>query len=272
MTEALETGLKRLHLANTRRIWRELVARAEAETWSYQTFLDTLVQEEIAHRRQTRLQRAVHAAAFPFLRTVDEFDFSLQSSLRLTTMGSLLTPDFVTQGNAVILSGKPGRGKTHLAIAIAYRAIQNGFDALFVTAADLIGELSAASCDGALRPALARYIKPAVLVVDEVGYLTYENDAANVLFHVVNERHSRRRAMVFTTNKAPRTGAPCCTIPTSARPSSTASSSAVGFSSSMGPRCAPGTCPPRISTTVTNRSDLSEFTERTAQIFRTPHL
>ena len=204
MTESLETGFKRLHLAHARRIWRDLVTRAEAESWSYQALLERLVEEEIAHRRQTRIQRAVSAAEFPFLRTVDEFDFSLQSSVRLTTIGSLMAPDFVTQGSAVILSGKPGRGKTHLAVAIAYRAIQNGFDALFVTAADLIGDLSAASREGALRPALARYIKPGVLVVDEVGYLTYENDAANVLFHVVNERHIRRRAMVFTTNKAPK--------------------------------------------------------------------
>src|SRR5205807_1460696 len=64
-----------------------------------------------------------------FLRTIDEFDFTYQSTLRLTTIGSLLTPDFVTEGHSVILEGKPVRGKTHLAIAIAYRAIQNGFDA-----------------------------------------------------------------------------------------------------------------------------------------------
>ena len=177
MSEALETGLKRLSLANTRRIWRELVTRAEKDEWSYQHFLETLVTEEIAHRRGTRLQRAVGAARFPFLRTVEEFDFSLQSSLRMTTIGSLLAPDFVTERRTAILSGKPGRGKTHLAIAIAYRALQNGFDALFATAADLIEDLSAASRDGALRGALARYVKPDVLVVDEVGYLTYGDDA-----------------------------------------------------------------------------------------------
>lgn len=204
MTEALETALKRLSLANTRRVWRELVLRAEKESWSYQQFLETMAAEEVAHRRETRLQRAVRAAHFPFLRTVEEFDFSLQSSLRLTTVGSLLAPDFVTEGRTVILSGKPGRGKTHLAISIAYRALQNGFDALFTTAAELIQDLSAASRESALRPALARYIRPAVLVVDEVGYLSYGDDAANVLFHVVNERHIRRRAMIFTTNKAPK--------------------------------------------------------------------
>ncbi len=200
----LDPLLKRLHLANARRVWRDLVQRAEKEQWTYEALLLTLFSEEVAHRRGTRLARAVRAAAFPFLRTIDEFDFTYQSTLRLTTVGSLLTPDFVTEGRSVIFEGKPGRGKTHLAIALAYRAMQNGFDALFLTAAELIDHLSAASRDGKLREALAMYMKPHVLVVDEVGYLTYGDDAANVLYHVVNDRHIRRRSMIFTTNKDPK--------------------------------------------------------------------
>jgi hypothetical protein len=117
------------------------------------------------------------------------------------TIGSP-APDFVTEGRSLILAGKPGRGKTHLAIAIAYRAIQNGFDARFTTAAALIDDLSAAFRTGELAHALPTYTHPAVLIVDEVGYLTYGTDAANMLFHVVNERHRRHRPMIFTTNKS----------------------------------------------------------------------
>jgi len=113
-----------------------------------------------------------------------------------------LSPDFITEGRCLILCGKPGRGKTHLAVAIAYRAIQNGFDALFVTAAELIDELSAAFRKGRLAETLTRYTHPDLLVVDEVGYLTYGTDAANMLFHVVNDRHKHKRSMVFTTNKS----------------------------------------------------------------------
>ncbi len=204
MSSDLDPMLKRLHLANARRVWRDLVQRAEKEDWSYETLLQTLFAEEVAHRRGTRLTRAVGAAAFPFLRTIEEFDFTYQSTLRLTTIGSLLSPDFVTEGHAVILEGKPGRGKTHLAIAVAYRAIQNGFDALFISAAELIDELSAAGREGKLREALARFLKPHVLVVDEVGYLPQGEGAAGVLYHVVNDRHIRRRAMIFTTNKHPK--------------------------------------------------------------------
>lgn len=193
--------LKRLNLANTRRVWRDLIARAETERWSFHDFLATLVAEEIAQRSHTRLARLSHRAQFPFLKTIDEFDFTYQSTLRLALLGSALSPDFVTEGRSLVLLGKPGRGKTHLAVAIAYRAIQNGFEALFVTAAELIDELSAAFRKGQLAESLARYTHPHVLVVDEVGYLTYGTDAANMLFHVVNDRHKRKRSMIFTTNK-----------------------------------------------------------------------
>jgi len=197
----LEALLKRLNLANARRIHRELIARAEREQWSYRDFLAVLVAEEVAHRQQTRVQRLTQRAAFPFLKTIDEFDFTYQSTLRLSLLGSALSADFVTEGNCLVLSGKSGRGKTHLAIAIAYRAIQNGFEAYFTTAAKLIDDLSRASREGRLVETLATYTHPHVLVIDEVGYLAYGDDAANVLFHVVNDRHLRKRSMVFTTNK-----------------------------------------------------------------------
>jgi DNA replication protein DnaC len=197
----LDALIKRLHLANARRVWRELTRRAEQEDWSYRDFLTLLVSEEVAHRQQTRLNRLVRRARFPFLKTIDDFNFLYQSTVRLSLLGSTLAPDFVTEGGCIIFGGKTGRGKTHLAVAIAYRAIQNGFDARFVTAAELIDELSAAFRSGGFTEALASYVHPGVLVVDEVGYLTYGTDAANMLFHVVNDRHRKRRAMVFTTNK-----------------------------------------------------------------------
>lgn len=200
-TLPLDDLFKRLHLANARRIWRDLCVRAEKEQWSYEQLLSVLVAEEVAQRKGTRLQRLSRGARFPYLKTIDDFDFTYQSTLRLSMLGSYLSPDFVTEGRCLILRGETGRGKTHLAIAIAYRAIQNGFDALFTTAAALIDDLSRASREGRMREALVAYTQPDVLVCDEVGYLTYGTDAANVLFHVVNERHLRRRSMIFTTNK-----------------------------------------------------------------------
>ena len=201
----LDIMLKRLNLANARRSWQTLVDRAETEGWSCRDFLAMLVSEEIAHRQQTRLQRAVRDARFPFLKTIEDFDFSLQTSLRRQLLSSYLGPELVSEGRNLILLGKSGRGKTHLAVAIAYRAIQNGFTAFFGTAAALIDELSVATTRGKLREALAVYLQPHVLVVDEVGYLSYGPDAANLLFHLVNERHLRHKPIIFTTNKSPLT-------------------------------------------------------------------
>jgi len=200
-SEELDALCKRLNLAHTRRIYKEVAAQAEKESWSYCDFLALLLAEEVARRKQTRLQRCTRSAHFPFLKTIEEFDFSLQSTLRQSLLGSYLGPDFVSEGRSLILHGKTGRGKTHLAVAIGYRAIQNGFETLFTTAAKLIEDLSNASTQGKLQESLATYTHPHVLVIDEVGYLTYGPDAANVLFHVVNDRHLRRRPMIFTTNK-----------------------------------------------------------------------
>ena len=202
-TVDIDAMLKRLNLANSRRVWQELVHKADTESWSARTFLATLAAEEIAHRQQTRITRTVRAARFPFLKTIEDFDFSLQKNLKRRVLTSYLTPDFVTEGRNLILLGRTGRGKTHIAIAIAYRTIQNGFTALFTTAAQLIEDLSVASRSGELRQTLATFVQPHVLIIDEVGYLTYGDDAANVLFHVVNERTLKARPMIFTTNKSP---------------------------------------------------------------------
>ena len=199
----LDPMFKKLHLANTRRTWKETVDRAEKEDWSCRDFLALIVTEEVAHREQTRIMRSVRKAGFPFLKTIEEYDFSLRSNVRRSLFGSYLGPELVSDGKNLILMGKTGRGKTHLAVAIAYRAIQNGFTAKFTTAAVLIEELSEASKEGKLRQALKEYVSPSVLVIDEVGYLSYGPDAANVLFHVVNERHILNRPILFTTNKSP---------------------------------------------------------------------
>jgi DNA replication protein DnaC len=197
----LDGMLRRLHMPTVRRLWSDLQARAEQEGMRYADYLQVLVGEEIAHRSQTRISRMTHRARFPFLRTIEEFDFAYQSGLRRELLGSYLGPEFVPEGRSLLLYGPSGVGKTHVAIAIAYKAIQHGSDARFVTAAHLIDELSSASRDGKLREALEPYTHPGVLVVDEVGYLSYGPDAANVLFQVVNERHLHRRPMLFTTNK-----------------------------------------------------------------------
>jgi len=197
----LEGMLRRLHLPTVHRLYSDLATRAEAEGMSYRTYLETLVAEEIAHRTETRLTRALRKARFPFLRTIDDFNFTFQTALKLQMLGSYLGPELVTEGKNAIFSGPSGTGKSHLCIAIAYRAIQHGYEARFVGADALIGELSRAATRGRLDAALVPYLHPHVLIIDELGYLSHAADAANVLYRVINERYLQRRPMLLTTNK-----------------------------------------------------------------------
>lgn len=198
----LEAGLKRLHLPTVRRLYLQLQEQAEREDWSYREFLERLVTEELAHRTETRIHRATCKARFPFLKTIEEFDFTFQSSVRRKALGRFLGPELVSEGRSAILLGRPGRGKTHLAIAFAYKAIQNGFTARFVTVAEMLNELHRVSSES-YSDVVDSFVAPDVLVLDELGYLTYGPDAANLLFQVVDRRHLARRPIIVTTNKAP---------------------------------------------------------------------
>jgi len=197
----LDGLLKRLHLPTVRRVYPELTVQAEEEDMGHRDFLAVLMAEEVANRGQTRIRRTVHRAGFPFLATIEDFDFTFQTSVKQSLLGSFLGPELISEGRNLILCGPAGVGKTHLAIAIAYRAIQNGSTAIFREANYLIEELSEASHDKRLRQAIEPYTHTGVLVIDEIGYLTYPPDAANVLFQVVNQRHLARKPVVFTTNK-----------------------------------------------------------------------
>lgn len=197
----LDALLKRLCLATVARVFTDFEARAAAESWTHREFLARLLAEEVAHRGGTRIAKLARQARFPYLKTIEEFDFAFQTSIRRNQLGPFLGPEFVTEGRNLILSGGPGRGKTHIAVALAYKAIQNGFEARFVTASALIDELVEAANEGYLREVTADYVQPHVLVIDEVGYLHHANAAANVLYGVIDQRCLKRRPIVLTTNK-----------------------------------------------------------------------
>ena len=194
----IELLLKRLGLSTVGPTLTELTPIAEREGWSYCQFLERLLSEEIAHRAESRIHTQVARAKFPFHATIDSFDFTFKSDLKRQMLGRFLGPELVSDNRSLILEGPPGTGKTHLCISIAYKAIQNGFMARFVTAAALINELKVApDLSAALKP----YLQPHVLVIDEMGYLGYGPGAADVLFQVVDQRYHQGKPILFTTNK-----------------------------------------------------------------------
>jgi DNA replication protein DnaC len=200
----LEEYLRRLRLPTARRRYQELERQALTESWSYGEYLERLAAEELADRQERRIAQASRKAGFPFLKTLEEFDFHFQTSLPRRLLGPYLGAALVSGGRSLVLWGPPGVGKTALCIALAYKAIQEGASARFVSCTELIGELVQARAKGEWEKALARYLTPEVLVIDEVGYLNYGPYAANVLFPVVDKRYLHgQRPMLLTTNKEP---------------------------------------------------------------------
>jgi len=195
----LNALLKRLGLSNVQRLLPEMVVLAEQEGWSYAAFLERLLAEAVARRTDSRTAQLISRAKFPFAATIESFDFTFRSELKRQMLGRFLGPELVSDNRSLILQGPPGTGKTHLAISIAYKAIQNGFVARFTTAAALLNEIRAAPDP---HKALQGYFAPHVLVIDEMGYLGYGPDAADLLFQVVNGRYHKGRPILFTTNKA----------------------------------------------------------------------
>ena len=201
LREEILALMEALRLRGMQAVYDEVLSNGRKQKAIPEKVLLEFLKAEAAERKLRSIRYRLGQARFPIMKDLDSFRFD-QPGIDEAQIRSLYEGAFLQEHSNLIFVGGTGTGKTHLAIAIAYRAIQNGFDALFCTAAALIDTLSEAASCGKLRERLHDYVSPDVLVIDEVGYLSYGPDAANVLFHVVNERHQKKRAMLFTTNKS----------------------------------------------------------------------
>jgi DNA replication protein DnaC len=177
------------------------VERADAAQMGYLDFPGLILEEELAVREERRLRHALRASKMPHHKTLDEYDFSYQPELDPRKVRDLATLAFVeARANAALL-GPPGVGKTHIAVALAVAACRAGYTVYFTTLDDMVRQLKAADAIGRLASKLRTYLRPHVLVLDEVGYLPLARDEANLVFQTISKRYEKG-AIVLTSNKA----------------------------------------------------------------------
>lgn len=177
-----------------------LAERAEELGWDHLSYLAAVLEEEVDARSTHGGQHRVKAARFPATKTLDDFDFTFQRSVKHQTMSHLAQLDFLTEAKNVVFLGPPGTGKTHLSIALGVQAARRGHRVAFASAQDWVGRLAAARRGGTLEAELDRLRRIPLVIVDEVGYIPFDPEAAALFFALISSRYERA-SLIVSSNK-----------------------------------------------------------------------
>ena len=199
-TNLLHQHLDYLKLPFLKAQYAELAQQAAQHGWTHIEYLARLIDGQYQQRLQHTVQMRIKAARFPVLKTLEQFQWDWPKKINRLQVQHLFRLDFLAQKANVVFLGNVGLGKTHLATALGYAACLEGHSVLFATAIDIINHLSAAQKKVALKAELKQYLRPRILVLDEVGYLPIDQHGADLLFQVISQRYERG-SIVLTTNQ-----------------------------------------------------------------------
>lgn len=190
-----------LKLPHIRSHYPTLLQQAARENWPHFQFLARLIEGEVQQRQERAIRRLVQYARFPIIKTIDQFQWSWPAKINRPQIQELFRLAFLKQNTNVIFLGGVGLGKTHLATALGHTACLKGHSVLFTTAIDAINSLITAQSMGRLRQELNRFLKPNLLILDELGYLPIDKIGADLLFQIFSQRYERG-SLIVTSNRA----------------------------------------------------------------------
>ena len=198
--ERIATLCTELKLHRVAADWPTFAADAARSEASFADFVERLLRSEMDARGERQRHTLLKLATLPAIKTLEQFDFAFASGAPRAHIQELGALTFVHRAENIVLLGPSGVGKSHIAIALAYRAVMAGIKTRFITAADLMMQLAIAKNQGRLKEYFNRaVIGPRLLIVDEIGYLPFGRDEANLFFNVVAKRYERG-SMVLTSN------------------------------------------------------------------------
>jgi DNA replication protein DnaC len=196
----LSTHLSYLKLPYIRENYEAMAKTAAHKQWDHIQYLSELIKQESNLRRDKAVLRRIKAARFPVTKTMDQFNWAWPEKINQVQIKNLFRLKFIEEKSNVVFIGSVGVGKTHIASALGYQACLKNNTVLFTSAIDAINNLVAAQRIGLLKQELKKYLNPAVLVMDELGYLPIDKNGADLLFQIISERYERG-SIIITTNR-----------------------------------------------------------------------